>query len=50
MNAIDRKSSEFVTGKLWEKRVHDDICVTGDSFITNEMDEDIIEIIEKEKE
>ena len=48
VNAIDRKSSELV-GKTWEKR--HDICVSENNSVVarEKMDEDVIEIIEKEK-
>ena len=49
---IDRKSSEFVAGKLGENESQHDICVTeNDSVVAreNDMDEDVIESIEKEK-
>lgn len=48
VNAIDRKSSEFV-GKTREKR--HDICVSENNSVVarEKMDEDVIEIIEKEK-
>jgi len=49
VNAIDRKIVRICGGKTWEKR--HDICVSENNSVVarEKMDEDVIEIIEKEK-